>query len=308
MNLNYIILVLLSVFILTNCSRPIELDSDPVKTRTAIVAELDAFDLIFDPVLEVYNFAGKVLHISTTFDRELGGQPRIVTELDGTVVIKNLDSGLSKDLRVDNETNQTWFIFEEFTFKHGESISLETDFSSLGLDRTFAVSKVPFPGTFESLQATNTTTSSFLNIEVSMDLSSLDDPSSKYYLVPYFYQDAAKTIKRFLTLDKSSLTPEQADLFFELTPRHGMFIDYSLIDDSQPLKFNIESNIAAPSGPLEIMFDLSTVNDDFYQYHLFLTDNVSNPSNQDDGSFTNIDKGQGIFSIYSTETQSIVIQ
>jgi len=294
----FYILFLIVIGLFSSCSETIERPTLNLDIETVVIAELEV------------GAAVENIFISTTYSSE--EEPSYPNALQGEVRISNLSPEGQKDVTLrDFKSEHRWFNYD-FQFGEGDKLTLTTDFNELGLEPIFATTTAPVSGSIVDKSDANSSTSEDdeLVYSLGIELSELE-PGNFYHLVPYItnHPDHTNVTVDNINLEASESSPSQADIF-SLVHKGGILIDNSTADD-RSLDLRLSTKNIPSYSPSHVYLLLKTVTEDYYEYHKTLTLqqlSPQSPLSPSVPSYTNVERGQGIFVAYTTQIDSVLIK
>lgn len=287
------ILILLSVALcMFSCTEEYQPVSESNQDTAVIIAELEV---------------GKdvSMTISSTYGEDTDAM--FPSDVDGSALLSNPENGqFNKELRwVDNEAIRQKWIQTSFKFFEGQEIILDTDFSSLGLAKTYATAIVPPKGTITNKEETSDKVVDGVNtFDLNINLAEIPE-DNYYHIKPFIVENGRKTYLK----TKEVLNGNSAS--FPLTHMDGMLIDYKLLDNNGSLHFVVQTNNLIDTNPSAIYLLLKTVPEAYYKFQKSLTiqkETKQGPFDAPVPTFTNIEGGQGIFVAYQSALDSIPVR
>ena len=245
------------------------------------------------------------LTISSTFGEDSAAM--FPTDQDGSALLSNPENGqFNKELRwVDNEAFRKKWIQTSFKFFEGQEIILDTDFSSVGLSKTYATAVVPPKGTIiNEPETTEIIVDDINTYELNLNLAELPE-NIFYHLKAYILENGRKTFLKTKEIKNGNAAS------FQLTHMDGMLIDYKQLDNSGNLHYVVQSNNLLNTNPSSIYLLVKTVPEAYYKFQKSLTiqkETQQGPFDAPVPTFTNIEGGQGIFVAYQSALETIPVR
>ena len=291
----FIFLVLISVLI-SACSEPYVPTSQFTEKEVVVLAEM----LVGESV---------EMRISTTYSSD--DEPIYLEAEDGIVTMSNLSPGGRKNTTLretkaeDLNGPNIWFN-DDFYFEEGDEVTITTEFSSLNLDPIFATTTAPVSGKILESEAVLLESVDQLNYNLILELSELEE-DTYYHLTPYVTNNSLGYDQEYFSITETTSTKHN---IIPLAHIDGILIDNSKADDRR-LNLQLSTSDIPSFDPSQIYLTLRTVTKDYYEYHKTLTlQQVSQqgPFDAPIPSYTNIERGQGIFVAYTSQLDSVLVK
>lgn len=266
-------------------------------------------------IAEIEEGVSPEITVSTTF--EVNSAPYPLNESNtflnvGDPIVLGGDY-VNRGFRSDGIDTNVFFFPDPDGFKPkpGLTYTLNVKTPTLEYEEINSETTMPFPGDFTNIPTVQMVSenSEYSEFQVTAELAAPPNLESYYHLIPYFTANDGSLIYPNVNTIDSGLNAS-----FVLTHRSGMLVDYSKIDDSNPLSFTLRTILPLDIDQLNdrnMYFKLCTVTDDYYEYHksvsrIYETD--KSPFTLPVLSYTQFDNGYGIFTAFSAITKKAVIE
>ncbi len=284
-------ILLLSVLCLAlSCSEPFEFDIPQLEKKTVVIAELES---------------GQPINISVSSTFGLNEEETIPTGTEGEVILQNLDD-------TDSRTSLNWisktgrWVVPEFDFHQGQELTIETDFSDIGLGTTTSSTIVPPRSGLSSANPTEVMTEDGRNFWIlNFELQDLRE-GFHFHIIP-FITDAGIDY----TLDIVNQPDEDIPAVFVLSHTDGTLIDNNLLNRNNKVSLLVRAPESIELNPSTIYLNVRTVSNEYFLYHRMLTNQKETQQSPFDApipTFSNIEGGEGIFAAFQTALDSITVQ
>ena len=290
------ILLALILVLISACSEPYVPASQLTKKEVVILAEM----LVGESV---------EMKLSTTHSSD--DEPIFLEAENGDVTMSNLapdgrKNTTLREIKAEDQNGPNIWFNDDFFFEEGDEITITTDFSSLNLDPIFATTTAPVSGEILNAEAVAVESEDELIYNLNLELSELEE-DTYYHLTPYVTTNPLGHDQEFFNISETS--PSEHNII-NLAHIDGILIDNSKADD-RSLNLQLSTTNIPSSDPSQIYLTLRTVTKDYYEYHKTLTlQQVSQqgPFDAPITSYTNIERGQGIFVAYTSQLDSVLVK
>ncbi|NNL91299.1 MAG: DUF4249 family protein [Saprospiraceae bacterium] len=288
-----------AVLLATSCTQVV----DPV-------FEQSGQDLFIKAQIESYTFRPEI-QLNTTFTNTL--DEVTLSSKVNTIVYVNDDDD-PKDFRPLPENKSVWIAPAELEIAEGNDYRLLIDASELGFKATEASTRVPFSGNLgvKSLNIISngqTSADGMTRLETKVTLNSSTELPEYYHLIPFIRNNDGTRLNLIIERISSNLNAT-----IDLEHRHGILIDESVLDDTKEVSILLNTSDDIDIESLDfpfIYFDLKTTTKDYYLYNISISDQVkanASPFNKETLTYSNFSSGYGIFTIYTSKLDSIIIE
>lgn len=242
-------------------------------------------------------------NLVTTFSNESSPVPIHEDDIEGFLI--NSTTIEKEQIRLAGEGGSEW-LSNAFKFQPGHDIAIELNSMTPAMESLYASSTVPFSGSI--LEKEFTATSDIDLFDFNLTLGEIE--LGNFYHLQAFTLKSDNS-KSFLEISEISLG---SDNIFELNHMDGILIDYSSLGSEKSFTFKgklLDENIIQGNGPIKVYFKLKTVTEDYYQYHRSLSLqnlSVQGPFDPPMESYTNIERGHGIFTAYTSILDSLRVR
>jgi len=272
--------------------------------RLVAVAEIEAGELT-------------TINLSSTFSSTF---PEIDIDHELSFVkIINYESGnaIPEEYRYDYDKEA---YSDDFIPKEGQLYDLNIDITLTHpeVPIIFATTRVPYASDIKNSEILNRHAvvdqlgNEFQQFEVSLQVEPLKNENTFFHLIPYIrIPDDPNNETEALEI-VNILAQENAS--FLLSHIDGMLIDQTKLTNDNILTLDLRTNSPFDMEEIEnsfIYFELRTVTDDYYNFHVSLSrqkDSNSGPFTLPVTTYTNINNGYGLFAAFSTHLDSVLIK
>ena len=202
-----------------------------------------------------------------------------------------------------SKTN-TWVATPELKLREGGEYILKIDPSVFEIEAIESQTRIPVSTAFEINESTF---SDEISIELTLDRET--NGERYFHLIPYIIDDNQNEV--FLDIIDNGSNLNAVEL---LSHRYGMLIDSEILSDGKTLSFLAKNlpdvNIGALNQPY-LYIKLKTVTEDYYLYHQSLNRQAQtnqSPFTLPTITYSNIENGFGLFTVYSSKLDSIKVQ
>ena len=205
------------------------------------------------------------------------------------------------------ESGTHWQAPEDLIFEQGKAYFLKIDPTDIDIQAANGESVIPFPGELHTISYN--LDENIDELALSMKLNEPPHYNSYYHLIPFYLDEYGE--KQYLDLDRIE---QGSNACILLNNRYGMLIDYFSLPEDKYLSFVADYLHSANTGSQNSGFlyiILRTVDEDYYLYNRSLsklTESNQNPFTLPTTTFSNISNGYGLFSAFSSVTDSIRIE
>lgn len=199
-----------------------------------------------------------------------------------------------------------------FVPKQGVNYTLDLEAVDTDLPPLIGETTMPYSGGFQNLNpvAVSSQNTQFTEFEAVIGLTAPPDPSTFYHVIPYLIANDGS----FIYPEVQTIS-EGLNAAFVLSHRYGMLVDYSKLDDANPL-LSLSLRTITPINVDQLndsnmYYKLCTVTEDYYRYHrtvsrIYETD--KSPFTLPVEIYSQFENGYGIFAAFSAITESVEIQ
>ena len=145
-----------------------------------------------------------------------------------------------------------------------------------------------------------------LSFDLSLEISDLE-PDTYYHLSPYITNNPLHFDKIYFEVEETSGSDAA---LFDLVHADGILIDVNSLNDKN-LDLKLSTANVPSFDPDHIFLTLRTVTRDYYEYHKTLTLQEVQPNSPLGSaipSYTNIERGQGIFVAFTSKLDSVLVK
>jgi len=201
------------------------------------------------------------------------------------------------------EEGERW-ISESFRLNQGDEISFQANLEVVGMNNIYATTRAPIAGKIEA-------TSELVAINndgdytFSVKLSNPSHDEDYYHILPYTAISSVTSAKEFLDFTVST---SSSSLLLKPSHMDGILIDIDRSDAEREFLFTIPSSEITSADPSHIYLKLKTVTKEYYEYHKSLSFQLESQQGPYDApvpTVSNIERGQGLFTAYTTSMDSI---
>lgn len=260
--------------------------------EAVLIAELEVGELVQMSISSTFTNTEEAYF--PTFDDLQGDLPKLSN--------LNPDGQKNKELRYLSE-DQKW-IHPSFRFKEGDEISLSANLEQVGMQNIYATTRAPIAGAITQ-KSNSLSINDNGDYEFMITLARLNHEEDYYHVLPYLASSSTAESKDFIDIEASSNGNSSL-----LKPVHmdGILIDIDITDSELEFLITIPASEIASFNPSHIYLKLKTVTKDYYDYHQSLTFQLESQQGPFDApvpTVSNIERGQGLFTAYTTSMDSI---